>query len=156
MKLNNYVWWAVFFVCGIWAQYFVPGVDFLIVGIMLALQEGRLPQTIWVIVVVILAQEGLGSLAFGSSLLWYAAAIGLFRLGRWLFQARNLVFMGLMGLALGLWHFMLTDMMASLQSFAVERDRLMFESLLQGLFFPVAWVVASELRPRGSSDALPL
>lgn len=156
MKLNNFFWWVLFFICGIWAQYLLPGVDFLIVGIMLALQEGRLAQTIWVTLMVILAQEGLGSLAFGSSLPWYAVAIGLFRLGQWLFQARNIVFMGLMGVALGFWHFMLTDMMASLQSFAVEHDRLVFESLLQGLFFPVAWIVASELRPRRSSDALSL
>ncbi len=156
MKPNNFTWWILFFICGIWAQFFVPGVDFLIVGIMLALQEGRLAQTVWVTLAVVLLQEGLGSLAFGSSLLWYAMAIGLFKLGQWLFQARNLVFMGLMGLALGLWHFILTDMMAYLQAFAVERERLVFESLLQGLLFPVAWVVAAELRPRRSRDALSL
>ncbi len=155
MDLSNLSWWILFFIFGIWAQFFVPGVDFLVVGVMLALQEGRWPQTLWVLLFAVLIQEGQGSLAFGSSLLWYAAAIVLFRGGRWLFQARNVFFMMLLGACLGVIHLAIMRVMTYLQNYDVQAGHFLVESVIQALIIPMIWLPASWLRPRqGGSDAV--
>lgn len=154
MNLHNIAWWTIFVICGIWAQYFVRGVDFLMVGLVLSLQEGRAAQTAWLMALFVLVQEGVGSLSFGSSLLWYAMLVALYSLGRWLFQARSFFFMILLGAGMGLWHYMLIFIMSSLQSASVPLDRLFFESVLQALLFPMAWGLANALRFRRESDAL--
>jgi len=156
MNLRNVLWWLLFIFCGIWAQYFLRGVDVLMVGLVVSLQEDRLPQTLWLLGILVLIQEGAGSLAFGSSLLWYTMLIGLYTVGRWLFQARNLFFMVLLGACMGLWHYLLVIIMTPLQEYQVAHDRLFFESLIQALVFPVAWAVASELRGKRDRDAISL
>lgn len=156
MNLHNILWWTLFIVCGIWAQYFLRGVDLLMVGLVVSLQEDQLPQTFWLLGIFVLVQEGVGSLAFGSSLLWYAMLLALYTTGRWLFQARNIFFMVLLGAAMGLWHYLLVNIMASLQEYSVAHDRLFFESLVQALVFPVAWAIVSELRGKRERDGLSL
>lgn len=154
MNLYNFLWWTIFIICGIWAQYFVRGVDFLMIGLVLSLQEGRPAQTAWLLAIFVLIQEGIGSLSFGSSLLWYAMLVVLYSLGRWLFQAKNMIFMVLMGACMGVWHYLLIFIMSSLQDAVVSHDRLFFESVLQALLFPIGWAVANALRSRRESDAL--
>lgn len=156
MNPSNILWWTAFIVCGIWAQYFVRGVDVLMVGLVISLQEDRLQQTFWLLGCLVLIQEGTGSLSFGSSLLWYAMLIALYAVGRWLFQARNLFFMALLGASMGLWHYLLVNIMAPLQEYQVAHDRLFFESMIQALIFPVAWALASELRGKRERDVLSL
>jgi hypothetical protein len=139
--MRRIVWWMGFTACGIWAQSHVPGVDFLVPGLILSLQVEKASQTVWLGLVWLLLQEGMGSLPFGFGLLWYAAATGLFLLGRWLFEARNLLFMSMLGLALGLLHYGLVLVMAGLQDWLVPTGRLLTESIHQVLFFPLEWAV---------------
>lgn len=156
MNFRNVIWWLLFIFCGIWAQSFLRGVDVLMVGLVVSLQEDRLPQTLWLLGALVLIQEGAGSLTFGSSLLWYAMLIALYAMGRWLFQARNLLFMVLLGAGMGLWHYLLVVLMTPLQEYQVALDRLFFESFLQALVFPLAWALASGLRGKRERDAVSL
>ena len=69
MALYNFIWWFVFFIIAIVAQSILSGIDFLLVGVIIALQERRIGQLIWVIFAAILLQEGVGTLPFGSVIL---------------------------------------------------------------------------------------
>ncbi len=154
MNVRNILWWLFFFVVGIWGQYFLPGVDLLMVGLVISLQEGRVAQTLWLFICLTFIQEGIGTVSFGSSLLWYAMLFVLYFIGRWLFQARNVFFMILLGGIMGLWHYVLVIIMATLQEYKVPHDTLFFESMVQALIFPVFWIVMNELRIKRDTDVI--
>jgi hypothetical protein len=151
--LMNILWWTVFTLFGIWAQLLLPGVDVLVVGLLASLHEERPTQTLWLALLWMFLQEGVSGLAFGSGILWYAVLLGLYAVGRWLFQVKNLFFIALCGAVMGVWHYILTPMMASLQDYAVARDRLFVESCIQTLVFPPIWFVVHKLRAMRTTDA---
>jgi hypothetical protein len=67
------LWWAGFAAVGIWAEAFVPGVDFLAPGLVFSLQtEGR-ARALTLALAWVLLQEGMGSQHFGASVIWYWA-----------------------------------------------------------------------------------
>lgn len=152
--MQNVLWWLSFTLISIWLQDFFPGVDFLVVGLVVSLQEERPVQSFWLLLAFIILQEGAGTLAFGSSLLWYAMAILLFGIGRWMFQAQNFFFIILLGASLGATHFLLIPMMAYLQEFSVDRTVLFNECLNQALTFPFAWIVVYKLRSKKEPDVI--
>lgn len=156
MSLRDALWWTSFLMAGIWMQQLLPGIDALIIGLIIALQEGRIARLLWVLPTIILLQEGMGTLAFGSTLLWYGATIALFYMGRWLFEVENFVFVFLLSACLGLVHYLISDMMASLQNLELPLRQLMDESILQALFIPPTWRAALELRRRFVPDEHPL
>ena len=154
MTVRNVLWWLGFIVAAIFAQSMIAGTDFLVVGLVISLQEERWPQSLWLGLAFTLLQEGSGSLAFGSSILWYGAVIGLFLIGRWLFEARSIVFIMVLGLGLGAWHYGLIQWMVFLQDLEISPRKLFWESLVQALIFPPAWGLASFLRFRRHDDVL--
>lgn len=146
MNARNIIWWVAFLVVSICLQQLLPGLDVLVIGLIIALQEGKPIQLLWVLPVLILMQEGMGTLAFGTSLLWYAVVIVLFHVGRWLFEAENFYFVFLLSACLGTVHFFLIQMMASLQDIVLPIADLRDESILQALFIPFAWRLAHLVR----------
>lgn len=156
MSLRDVFWWVLFLLTGIWLQQLLPGIDALVIGLIIVLQEGRLARLLWLLPAIILLQEGMGTLAFGSSLLWYGSTIALFYMGRWLFEVENFLFVFLLSACLGLLHYLISDMMASLQNLDLPLRQLMDESILQALFIPPTWRAALELRRRFVPDAHPL
>ena len=78
----NILWWVAFFVFGLALQQALPGTDVLVAGLFLALQERRPFQLAVVLLALILVQEGVGTLDFGTSVLWYLLVITLFFIGR--------------------------------------------------------------------------
>jgi hypothetical protein len=151
--LSNILWWTSFTVIGIWIQSMIPGVDILIVGLLASLQEENPTQTLWLAVAWLFIQEGVSGLAFGSGILWCAALFGLYAVGRWLFQVRNIFFIALCGAIMGIWHYTLVPMMAALQDYTVARDRLFIESVAQAFLFPPVWFIVYKLRQLRSVDA---
>lgn len=139
MRPASITFWVVFTISGVWLQSWVPGVDFLAPGIILAMQEEKWTVPVWLGLIWLFIQEGTGSLAFGAGLLWYGVLAGLYFFGHWLFEARNVLFMFILGLCLGSMHFLLINIMALLQDWSVPLQRLLFESALQTLVFPVEW-----------------
>jgi len=150
---KNFLWWSYFTVAAIWIQVWIPGVDILIIGLFVSLYEERPTQTLWLALIWLLVQEGTSGLAFGSGILWYAALFAMYAVGRWLFQVKNVFFIGLCGALMGIWHYILVVMMASLQDYATARDSLFVESALQALMFPVVWYIVYKLRMLRMVDA---
>ena len=113
----NILWWLAFFVIGLALQQALPGTDVLVVGLFLALQERRPVQIAVVLVLLILRQEGVGTLDFGASVLWYFLASG----------------------CLGAAHGAVIWLMTRLQYIPLETAGLVDESILQALLTPVLW-----------------
>lgn len=143
---RNIVWWGFFLSLGICLQQLLPGVDVLLVGLILALQERDFLQLGWVALPLIVIQEGIGTLDFGATVLWYTATTAFFFLGRWLFETENFLFVFLLSTCIGAGHFAVMWVICSLQYVPVDESALLDESILQALFIPFAWKVASITR----------
>lgn len=141
------LWWIGFSVAGIWAQTLLPGVDFLAAGLVFSLQEEGRGRALLLAFAFILLQEGMGSQPFGATVLWYWLLYLLVSLGQYIFQARSTPFAALLGLTLGLLHFLQTYATATLAVKAVPVDRVIVESLLQALIFPLEWLCVDWLYP---------
>jgi hypothetical protein len=139
------LWWVLFTMAGVWLQSFVPGVDFLIPGIVICLQERLLVWGGWLALLWILLQEGTGSLAFGASLLWYGGLFGFYIGLRCYFESGNIVFIILLSALLSVWHFIVGVGLTSLQDIEISRTVLFNESLFQFIAFPAVWLAGSML-----------
>ena len=91
-------WWLCYAFVGIALQALMPGLDFLLPGFILALQERRISQVLAVGAFFVLVQEGMGSMAFGGTLLWYALAAIAFYVGCGLLQGTGFLFVTLFGM----------------------------------------------------------
>lgn len=141
------LWWTIFTVCGIWGQALVPGVDFFAPGMAISLRWQRPGTTLILTLIWVAIQEGAGGLAFGYGILWYALLFGLLTVGRWLLDPGSLQFQALLGVGLGLAHFLLLYLMAVLEMRAFPLGRVALECLLQALIYPALWYLASNLFP---------
>ncbi|QJT09945.1 hypothetical protein [Oceanidesulfovibrio marinus] len=147
MGFRNILWWFGFTVIALLGQTVFPGVDLLVPGLIVSMQEERNRQSIVLGIVFLLIQEGSGSLAFGAGLAWYGMAIVLFIAGRWLFEARNIMFMVILGAVLGVWRYLLISMLTALQEYTFLEDVVFWECVHQALTFPLMWSLAAALRP---------
>jgi len=147
-SLFSIFWWAGFTICGIWAQRFVPGVDFLAAGLIISMQEQGRARTLALTVIWILLQEGMGNLPFGYGLAWYGSLAIFYAIGRWLFEARSILFMCLLGAGLGAFHPVLASGLAQLAKMTVPFDAMVIEGVIQAVTFPVIWLLANTLYPR--------
>ena len=149
----NILWWVAFFVFGLALQQALPGTDVLVAGLFLALQERRPFQLAVVLLALILVQEGVGTLDFGTSVLWYLLVITLFFIGRWMFETENWLFVLLLSGCIGLAHYGVIWLMTRLQFIPLDTTQLLDESILQALLTPFVsqcsmmarrWVVPNE------------
>ena len=141
-------WWLAFVMISIIAQALAPGLDALAAGVLLLLQERDYRTLAWLLPVFILLQEGMGTRPFGGVLLWYLTIIVSYKMGRWLFEAGNFVFIFLLSTCLGGAYFALAWLLAPLQATpAFDMDAMRDISLLQAVYMPLAWRVLASLRP---------
>jgi hypothetical protein len=137
--MHPFIWWFLFTIAAIWAQSFLPGVDFLAPAIIVCLQLERPKQALWLTAAFIVLQEGMGTLAFGAGILWYGVLIILYFIGRWLFESKNLLFVFFIGVSLGAWHFALVRLMGKLESRPLDMTPLAWESMMQAAIFTLEW-----------------
>jgi hypothetical protein len=137
------LWWGMFTVAGVWLQNLVPGVDFLMPGIVICLQENLLVWGGWLVLLWILLQEGTGSLAFGAALLCYGGLVGFYIGLRCYFEPENIVFIVLLSTLLAFWHFILGIGLASLQDLSISSSTLLKESMVQLAVFPAVWLLGT-------------
>lgn len=147
-RLFAMVWWAGFTVLGIWTQRFVPGVDFLAPGLILSMQEQGGHRTFGLALAWVLLQEGMGSLPFGYGVAWYGFLAIFYIVGRWLFEARSILFMCLLGIGLGFLHVALSYSLTRLANMSVPMDPIILESVAQALLFPIVWLLMDHFFPR--------
>ena len=139
MNWRNLLWWALYTCIGISLQAVLPGLDFLLPGLILAIQERKKNQFLWIAVLFLLIQEGSGSMMFGSTLVSYALAPALFYVGYSLFEVDSFPFIGLLSLCLGIVHYVTTALMSSLQDIPFHAPLVMDESVIQTLMTPFLW-----------------
>ncbi len=151
MSWANMGWWVVYAFAAIALQAAFPGLDFLFPGFILLLQERRHFQTLIVGTLFLLAQEGMGSMAFGGTLLWYGLTAIAFYASSGLFQGGSLLFVFLLGSALSAVHGIIFGVLASLQGIPWEAASLLDECFFQALLTPCVWWAAFSLR-RGVND----
>lgn len=151
------LWWSAYTVIGVWVHRTVPGIDFFAPGLILSLQEQSVRRTTALALVWMLLVEGMGSLPFGYGLAWYGLLAAMYFTGRWLFEARSILFMALIGAGLGVLHPVLIWGLSSLAYLKVGLEPLLIEGAMQVVAFPVIWLVAANLFPqRLKPDARPL
>lgn len=156
-KAFSVLWWTTYTVLGVWAHRTVPGIDFFAPGIILSLQNQGGRPTILLALVWILLIEGMGSLPFGYGLAWYGSLSAMYFVGRRLFEARSILFMGLIGLGLGVAHPVLTWGLSSLANLRVSLEPLVMQGCMQAVSFPLIWLLAGNLFPtRLKQDVRPL
>ena len=146
-KLRQIAWWICFVYVSICLQTIKPGLDVLVVGVIILLQEKDYKAMIWLLPLFCLVQEGIGTRPFGSALLWYSVVVAFFLLGQWLFEARNFLFIFLLSASLGCAYFIISWLMAPLQNLTFNIQATLDKSLTQALFIPFAWRALSALRP---------
>lgn len=138
-RVRAAAWWLCFIALAICVQALAPGLDVLVVGLIILLQERDWRNLVWLLPLFVLLQEGMGTRPFGAIIVWYAATIVIFRLGRWLFQVENFVFVFLLSACLGAASYGVTWLMAPLQNLEFNVEDALDKSLIQALFMPFAW-----------------
>jgi hypothetical protein len=138
----------LYFIAGVWLQLRFPGVDALLPGLLIALQEKRWQQIAWVGFFCVLIQEGAGSLEFGASVLWYGGLILLFLGGRWFFVVNSLFFVVLLSGAMGVYTVVVMMSLASLQELAFPFTRLLEQGIAQAMIIPPLWGIAVMMRKK--------
>ena len=141
-KTRNAVWWGVFLFPAVTLQRLLPGVDFLLVGFLITLQERRYADLIWVLPLLIVLQEGMGTQEFGVVLLWYVVVAAVFFLGRWLFDIENFLYLFLSSACLAVCYFSVAFLMSPLYAASVNAHRLLDESVYLALLLPLGWKLA--------------
>ncbi len=138
-KVCDVLWWLIFIVCATVAQAAVPGVDIMTVGLIILLQERDYRNLAWLLPIFILMQEGMGTRTFGAAIVWYAVVIILFKIGRWLFEVENFVFVFMLSFCLGAAYFGVTWFLNPLQDVACNTEEAINASLMQAIFLPFTW-----------------
>lgn len=146
MSWGNFLWWFLYTCLAVILQSAFAGLDFFLPGLIVAIQERRPVQLLWVLIVFCLMQEGMGSMAFGGSLLWYGSAVALFYLGYSLFEVENFLFIFLLSGCLVAMHLGIAQLMASLQNIPLNSSRLLEEGVFQALLTPFIWRAAQMSR----------
>lgn len=149
MNWLNVGWWVAYAFMAVVLQVAFPGLDFLLPGFILAIQERDPVQLIWVTGFFLLLQEGMGSMAFGGTLLWYTLAVALFVLGHSLFEVESFLFIFLLSGCLGATHYIVFSLMTNLQDIPFNANTLMEESVFQALLTPFVWRLARFTRRLG-------
>lgn len=144
------LWWATYIAGALIVQQTIPGVDALVPGFLLSLQEKKTGQSFWLFLLFLLIQEGSGSLGFGGAVLWYGGQVALFRLSQRFFVADNLLFVFMLSASLGVYHGALEWFLCAVQKIPVDYAVLVPESLVQALIIPVIWGLAYFTRPRAA------
>ena len=137
--LRDIIWWLCFLAAAVGIQAFIPGLDAMTVGLIILLQERDYKNMLWLLPLFMLLQEGMGTRAFGGVIIWYLAVIAVFRLGRWLFEAENFLFIFLLSACLGAAYFGVAWLMAPLQDHPFNFQDTLDKSLIQAIFIPFAW-----------------
>ncbi|MDR0816202.1 MAG: hypothetical protein LBN28_02210 [Desulfovibrio sp.] len=143
---RNLCWWVLFISAAVALQAFVPGLDVLVAGLLILLQERDYKNMFWLLPLFISIQEGMGTRFFGGTVVWYAMVIVLFKLGQWLFEVESFIFVFLLSACLAVPCYTIDWLMAPLQNLTFNIQETLDKSLVQALFLPVAWRVLSMTR----------
>lgn len=147
-KIGQIFLWLLFVFFAIAIQTWLTGLDALVVGLIILLQERDYKTLLWVLPLFILIQEGMGTRIFGTAIILYVVTFMLFHIGRWLFEVENFVFIFLLSSCIGIAYFGIYWLMAPLQEITFLTGEMLDICLIQALYIPLAWKVLVMLRPK--------
>jgi len=131
------IWWLLYTIFGIWLQRFIPGLDCFAPALAGCFYLGLTTTTFWLALIWILVQEGIGSLAFGSTLLFYTGITIFFFWSKIIFAKNSpLFFIGASVFTAG-FYFLVMNIMTNLQELNVPMHILLQNSILILIFFPI-------------------
>lgn len=148
MRVQNLLWWFFYTIFAILLQGTVAGVDMLLPAYLIAIQEGSKKQIIWVGLIYIFIQEGIGTSFFGASFLSYALIFLGVESAQKFFQPDNFTFVFFLSALVGITHFIIVIFLADLQNIPYQLIPLLKESLYQFLLTPIIWKIAAFSRRR--------
>jgi hypothetical protein len=137
--MANITYWLVLTACCIWLESFLPGVHVFAPAVIVCLQTRRLQSLVWLLLLWVVIQEGVGSLAFGGTVFFYFGLILFFFLAQSFFAVHSPVFILGLSAFCGLMHLFELLLMTSLQELTVPMNQIVTESLLNSALFPVIW-----------------
>lgn len=146
MVFLNIAWWFLYACTAVLFQCFTVGVDFLLPGIIVALQERKFFQFMAVFCFFILLQEGMGTMPFGNVLLWYLLVIIFFYAWQWFFEVESFIFIILLSAALAVSHYYIVSILATVQDIYINEKSLRDECFYQLFLTPFIWHMMNYLR----------
>ena len=150
--MSQALFWFFYTIACIWLHSFLPGLDCFAPALIVSLHLKHYRTVFWLGPVWLLINEGVGSFAFGASLVWYTGLILFFFAVQVFFSSRHIYFVFVMALFAGLWQFFVYLSMVSLQELVVHEESLLANSVLTVTLFPVAWlVIQGMLQQNGTS-----
>ncbi|MCF8038017.1 MAG: hypothetical protein K9K79_01755 [Desulfohalobiaceae bacterium] len=145
-----FVFWLLYTVLCVWAHSFFPGLDCFAPALIVCLHLRRYRTAFWLGSIWLVINEGTGSLAFGSSIVWYCGLILFFFLIQLFLSSRHIYFVLTLALFAGGWQLFLYSSMVRLQELQVAQETILSGSLMTMLFFPVGWILVQGMtEPRG-------
>lgn len=147
-KFANVCFWLAFTYVGIIVQMFVPRLDALVPGVIYLLQVRAYKTLLWLMPIIILLQEGLGTRTFGGSIVWYTTIYLIYRLGERFFTSDTFVFVFFLSAACGSAYYGFNMLLAPLQELEIDSQLLMDLSFLQALYLPLVLSICKYLRRR--------
>ncbi len=143
---RNILWWVAFLVLGIVCQLYVPGLDALLTAVLLVTQERDYKTMVWLLPTIVLLQEGMGSLHFGSSVFTILAVIALYKLASAIPVAARTFFHLLVILGCGFLRGFFGWFFATLQNAPVDMELIVHDGLVETVYVLVSWPVLTALR----------
>lgn len=125
----------------VWAQYFLPTLDFFAPGLVVLLQTGKFHSAVWAGICWMLIQEGTGGLIFGAIILFYAGLVLFFYVGGRFFEVTNFFFTLFLFTFLSLYKSGVIMMMSSLQELEVLLPFSLRQILLQAAVYLLVWLL---------------
>ncbi|MDR2893600.1 MAG: hypothetical protein LBV80_11085 [Deltaproteobacteria bacterium] len=151
--MRNLAWWIIYLIAAIWLQKLIPGFDAMIPGLILCLQERQRQQTLLVLMLSIFLQEGVGTLPFGASIMWYGFVFASFYVGGWFFMAENRMFIIILSMSLAVGRVLLLIGIGELQTLPLDTQALLGQCVAQAALTPLFWLFAGYTRRRLSGKA---
>lgn len=137
--LRPAIWWTFFTAMCIWIQSFISGIDCFGPAVLVLMHLQRYREAVWLTPVWILINEGVGSLAFGCSLLWFGGLILTFLFLCQFLSSSNIIFLLSLSLLAGVGQSGIIVLMASLQEIIIPFERIVVQGILSAFLFPVLW-----------------
>ena len=144
----GFTWWSIFVVLMVVLQYYLSGVDLLVVGIICALEERRIALMITLLFFFSLVSEATDTLLFGSAFVWYSALIGLHALLAKILSYRSVLFIVLFSILASVIHVPLLLVFSLMQHTVVDWSIVSTSMIKQAIAMIVVWYVVRIMRSR--------
>lgn len=132
-------YWSFFIIVALFLQFFIEGIDAMIVGVFILLPERKFIHTAILFSIFIILQEATGVLTFGTLLFEYTLIIVAFFVGKMVFAVGTFSFVLMLSLFTAILHFILVQIFGAVQGIYAEPIQLIYGMIMQALITPLIW-----------------